>query len=103
MLCLIFENFGTLPPLFYLGPVINKRFDRIAKELADEAPMLFLRLLGMIPPGADVSLEPLRPETAPQVVMQTPIITRTSWRRFGIMTYLLKSPPHGKSCSHIIL
>ena len=52
-----------------MHPGINKPFDRIAKEFADEAPLLFLHLLGIAPPGSKVVLEPLRPETAPQVVM----------------------------------
>ena len=65
----LFENFGPFPPLFYLDPGINKPFDRIAKEFADEAPMFFLRLLGIAPPGSEIHLEPLRPETAPHVVM----------------------------------
>lgn len=52
-----------------MDPGINKPFDRIAKEFAEEAPLVFLRLLGMVPPGVEVKLEPLRPETAPNVVM----------------------------------
>ena len=52
-----------------LEPGINKPFDRIAKDFADEAPLVFLRLLGIAPEGTAVKLEPLRPETAPQVVM----------------------------------
>ena len=52
-----------------MHPGINKPFDRIAKEFAEEAPLLFLHLLGIAPPGSKVVLEPLRPETAPQVVM----------------------------------
>ena len=31
--------------------------------------MLFLRLLGIAPPDCEIKLDPLRPETAPQVVM----------------------------------
>ena len=64
------ENFNPLAPLSYLDqPGINKPFDRIAKEFADEAPKLFVRLLGIVPPGTTIALEPLRPETAPPVLM----------------------------------
>ncbi len=52
-----------------MDPGINKPFDRIAKEFAEEAPMVFLRLLGLAPQGSTVALEPLRAETAPHVVM----------------------------------
>ncbi|HEY3838235.1 MAG TPA: hypothetical protein VGL72_16760 [Bryobacteraceae bacterium] len=48
---------------------INKPFDRILKSFADEEPELFLRLLGFVPPDAAVDIQPLRPETAPPVVM----------------------------------
>ncbi|HEY3838884.1 MAG TPA: hypothetical protein VGL72_20050 [Bryobacteraceae bacterium] len=48
---------------------INKPYDRILKAFVDEAPALFLRLLGIVPPGATIDLKPLRPETAPTVVM----------------------------------
>ena len=48
---------------------LNKPFDRILKAFVDEAPEVFLGLLGVIPPGADVHITPLRPETAPAVVM----------------------------------
>ena len=48
---------------------INKPIDRIAKEFADEVPLLLLRILGIAPPGVEVTLEPLRPETAPPVLM----------------------------------
>jgi predicted transposase YdaD len=48
---------------------INKRFDRILKSFADEAPELFLRLLGFIPKGVETSIQPLRPETAPAAVL----------------------------------
>ncbi len=48
---------------------INKPFDRILKDLADEAPVFFLRLLGMVPAGTAVDIQPLRPETAPAVVL----------------------------------
>jgi hypothetical protein len=43
---------------------VNKPFDRILKGLAEEAPHLFLRLLGIVP-AAGVTLKPLRLETAP--------------------------------------
>ncbi len=48
---------------------INKPFDRMMKSFADEEPGLFLRLLGVIPAGGDPDLQPLRPETAPSVVL----------------------------------
>lgn len=48
---------------------MNKPFDRILKDFADEAPEIFLRLLGIIPADADVEITPLRPETAPTVIM----------------------------------
>jgi len=48
---------------------INKPFDRIFKAVAEEAPALFLRLLGVIPAGAEVEIKTLRLETAPPVVM----------------------------------
>ena len=48
---------------------MNKPFDRILKAFVDEAPEIFLGLLGVIPPGADVQITPLRPETAPAVIM----------------------------------
>jgi predicted transposase YdaD len=48
---------------------INKPFDRILKSFAEEAPELFLRLLGFIPADAGADLQPLRPETAPTVVL----------------------------------
>lgn len=48
---------------------INKPFDRILKSFADEAPALFLRLLGFIPAGVKPDIQPLRPETAPAVVL----------------------------------
>jgi hypothetical protein len=47
---------------------VNKPFDRIVKGLAEEAPRLFLQLLGIVPPDADITLTPLRPETAPPVI-----------------------------------
>ena len=62
-----FEIFAGLEPLLYLDPGIN--FDRIAKDFADEAPGLFLHLLGIAPPGVDVDLKPLRGETAPPVIL----------------------------------
>jgi hypothetical protein len=61
------ENFGSFAALFYVDPGINKPFDRIAKEFAEEAPEVFLHLLGLA--GSGAVLEPLRPETAPPVVM----------------------------------
>jgi hypothetical protein len=48
---------------------LNKPFDRILKAFADEAPEMFLRILGVIPPDADVQITPLRAETAPAVIM----------------------------------
>lgn len=48
---------------------INKPFDRIFKAFADEEPELLLRLLGFIPNEATADIQPLRPETAPAVVM----------------------------------
>ena len=48
---------------------LNKPFDRILKAFVDEAPEVFLHLLGVVPPGADVQITPLRPETAPAVIM----------------------------------
>ena len=47
---------------------MDKRFDRILKAFADEAPLTLLRLLGIVPPGAKVKVTPLRPETAPAMV-----------------------------------
>ena len=69
------ENFFPLRPLFYLEPGINKPIDRIAKEFADEVPMILLRILGIAPPGAEITLEPLRPETAPPVLMPDYVAT----------------------------
>lgn len=48
---------------------INKPFDRILKAFADEAPRLFLGLFGLAPAQAEADIQPLRPETAPPVVM----------------------------------
>ena len=48
---------------------INKPFDRILKSFADEAPELFLRLLGFVPAGIKPDIQPLRPETAPSMVL----------------------------------
>jgi predicted transposase YdaD len=48
---------------------INKPFDRILKDFAEEAPALFLRLLGIVPPDVAADIQPLRPETAPAVVL----------------------------------
>ena len=39
------------------------------KSFADQAPALFLRLLGAIPPGVEPDIQPLRAETAPAVVL----------------------------------
>jgi hypothetical protein len=47
---------------------VNKPFDRILKSFAEEAPGLFLRLLGLVPPGIEPDIQPLRPETAPPMV-----------------------------------
>ena len=52
-----------------MDPGINKPFDRIAKEFAEEAPAVFLRLLGIAPPGVEFKLEQLRAETAPPILM----------------------------------
>jgi hypothetical protein len=48
---------------------INKPFDRILKSFADDEPALFLRLLGFVPEGVEAEIQPLRPETAPAVVL----------------------------------
>ena len=48
---------------------VNKPFDRIVKSFADEAPLLFLRLLGIVPPGVEPKITPLRPETGPPIVL----------------------------------
>jgi hypothetical protein len=48
---------------------INKPFDRILKSFADEAPELFLRLLGLVPAGIKPDIQALRPETAPPMVL----------------------------------
>ena len=48
---------------------ISKPFDRILKAFVDEAPELFVRLLGIVPPDTEFRLSPLRPETAPAVIM----------------------------------
>jgi hypothetical protein len=48
---------------------LNKPFDRIVKDLAEEAPRLFLHLLGIAPQDAAITLAPLRPETAPPVAL----------------------------------
>ena len=53
----------------YLDSGINKPFDRLAKKFADEAPELFLRLLGLVPRDAVIALKFLRPETSPPVTM----------------------------------
>lgn len=48
---------------------LNKPFDRLLKAFVDEAPEMFVRLLGIAPAGADLRLAALRPETAPAVVL----------------------------------
>jgi hypothetical protein len=48
---------------------LNKPFDRILKAFAEEAPGLLLHVLGMIPAKAAFTLTPLRPETAPPVIL----------------------------------
>ena len=48
---------------------INKPFDRILKSFADEEPALFLRILGFVPAGVEADIQPLRPESAPAVVL----------------------------------
>lgn len=60
---------------YVLEAGIHKPFDRIAKEFAEEAPLLFLRLLGMVKPGEAVELEPLRAETAPPVTLPDYVAT----------------------------
>lgn len=50
-------------------PGLNKPFDRILKAFVDEAPEIFLGLLGVIPPDAAFQITNLRPETAPAVIM----------------------------------
>jgi hypothetical protein len=45
---------------------INKPFDRILKAFAEEAPKLFLRLLGM---ASEADIQPMRTETAPPMAM----------------------------------
>ncbi len=47
---------------------LHKPFDRIVKALADEAPELLLRVFGVIAPGAEVTITPMRAETAPPMV-----------------------------------
>jgi hypothetical protein len=51
---------------------INKPFDRILKAFADEAPRLFLRLLGL---PSDVDIQPMRTETAPPMAMPDYVAT----------------------------
>ena len=46
---------------------LNKPFDRFAKQFSDEAPRIFLRVLGIV--DANAKLTPLRPETSPPVMM----------------------------------
>ncbi len=58
-----------------MDPGINKPFDRLAKEFADEAPLLFLRILGIVPPDVAVQLEQLRPETAPPISLPDYVAT----------------------------
>jgi hypothetical protein len=48
---------------------LNKPFDRILKAFAEEAPGLFLRLLGIVGPETVFRLTPLRMETAPPVIL----------------------------------
>jgi hypothetical protein len=48
---------------------INKPYDRILKDCAEEAPQLFLRLLGLIPAGSRAEVQPLRAESSPAVVL----------------------------------
>ena len=43
-----------------MEPGINKPFDRIAKDFDAEAPLVFLRLTGLVPPGVEAELSPLR-------------------------------------------
>ena len=50
-----------------MDPGINKPFDRIAKDFADEAPGVFLRLLKIVPPGS--TLVPFRAETSPPALL----------------------------------
>ena len=60
------EKFRSVEALSCLDTGINKPFDRIVKDFAAEAPMVFLRLLGIAPLG---TLETLRAESAPHIVM----------------------------------
>ncbi|MFN7918992.1 MAG: hypothetical protein U0Q16_02780 [Bryobacteraceae bacterium] len=46
-------------------PEIHNRFDRIMKAFADEAPRLFMHLMGVEALDAEIEVVPLRPETAP--------------------------------------
>lgn len=48
---------------------LHKPFDRLLKTFADEAPLLFLRVFHLIADGADAAISPLRPETAPAIIM----------------------------------
>ncbi|MFN7922783.1 MAG: hypothetical protein U0Q16_21940 [Bryobacteraceae bacterium] len=47
---------------------IHNPFDRAMKAFPDEAPRVFLHMLGIVPLSASVVVTPLRPETAPPVV-----------------------------------
>ena len=52
----------------YCRPM-NKPFDRSFKEFIDRAPEIFVRLLGLLPDEPGWTLQPLRPETSPPVLM----------------------------------
>jgi hypothetical protein len=65
----IFRQFSHSVDVKVSDAGLNKPFDRILKAFVDEAPEVFLRLLGVIPPGGEFRITPLRPETAPSVIM----------------------------------
>jgi predicted transposase YdaD len=62
---------------------INKPFDRIFKDFADEAPKLFLSLTGVVPRGVKATIKPLRTETAPPVALPDYVaVVRIGVRKF---------------------
>jgi predicted transposase YdaD len=48
---------------------LNKGFDRVLKSFAEESPKLFLHVLGFLPADSKATIQPLRTETAPSVVL----------------------------------
>jgi hypothetical protein len=48
---------------------MDKPFDRYFKDFADQAPELFLTLVGLLPLPPGWKLETLRPETSPPVLL----------------------------------